>query len=224
MVQYMSRIGQLQRARAFRRRLREGPRIIKVPSEVKSYVKKQISGNKEQKYNDVIQYNAQSFDNAGTLINLTSPIAQGDSDFQNREGDSIILKGLNVHYEIVRNGADDFVRVIGIQIKDENITTVAEILSYANSSNAPFGGFVKDAGNSDQFHVFYDKAFTVNDQRPTIKGKMHLGKYVKKKVYYASGGTTPIKNGIFILLIGTKASGAGTKPAFNYGARLWYQD
>lgn len=194
----------------------------KVPKSVKNYVKKQIHKMSETKYIDQL-YSA-LVDSTGILADMFQP-TQGTGDSQ-RIGDKVTIRGSRISIKLTCGDATNFVRIILFQwypSTNLSVPTVGTILfDTTTADRAITTPYVHDYEN--QFHVFYDKVFTmssVGDSYVISRVFKPNYKYVKKTCEFVGAGINA-SNKLYMLAISD--SGAVVHPSVFAYWRHYYDD
>lgn len=203
-------------------------------------VERLVRRNKpELKYSDVSATNqqfSQSF--AGTsIIDCLANISQNVADNNNRIGDRIYVRNVVFRLAVYDTTYTPFMfRIIGLRVlhNSEGLITTTSLgnifmeSSYSgtvNSVNAPY-----DFDNKNNIKVFYDKVHTINPSSnlngintSMVQGKHYTMKFrINKQVEFFHGGSVPIMNGLYFLLI--SADAASASQICHYVVRVHYTD
>lgn len=188
----------------------------------KQYVKKLVRKEAETKYNDNL-FSA-SVDTTGTLIDVFDP-AQGVAD-TDRVGDKVTLRGMRMSFKMAAADTSNYVRIVLFQWypnSNLSVPTIGTVLfDVSTGDRAMTSPYVHDYQN--QFHVIYDKVFTLAINSDTIIRTRTFKpnfKYVKKTVEFTAG-TVNASNKLYVFAISD--SGAISHPTVFMYTRVFYDD
>lgn len=189
----------------------------------KRYVRKLLAKQAETKYFE-LGVTATGVDYAGTLTNLTV-VPQGTTD-STRIGDKLVIRGLNIKYEVIAADSTQMVRVMLFQWHP-NTQLLSPIMSdilvstTLSTTNAPLANNVWDYQN--QYTVLYDRVHRLDSLEKAsdiVRKNINL-RYAKKTiVFYAA--TTAASEHIYMLVVSD--SSAAPHPTIQYQTRLTYDD
>lgn len=176
------------------------------------------------------------FTTAGTLLDLTDNISQGNSDSGQRNGDSIYLKGLQMRFKVTLPaiGETALCRIIVFSMlrnPDSVIAdaSVANLFLESTYNNTPAVALsTRDFDNRRSFKTHYDKTFVLNanaadvDVSKFIHIALKIPQFCSRVQYSAGSSTAATQNQLYCLLLGP-LSGASTVYC-SYTRRLTYID
>lgn len=196
----------------FKRRYRKPRRKLATVATVK----KMIAFNHEKKYNNNTR-NSLGVDNAGTIDAICQP-SQGSSD-TTRDGDAIVVKSIDLRFNVIGGDATNFTRFILFQWKPDTSPIVGDILlSSAGLANvSPY-----NHDNKQMFKILYDTsvATTLNGPNAVTRRKL-VFKGFNKKLQWQGGGAVGT-NLIYLLMISDSA--AASHPQVTYTCYSTYTD
>lgn len=170
-----------------------------------------------------VDANAQVFaTQAGTSVDLTAAIIQGDGDNQ-RNGDGLKIQGIDIRYQVNVNTTvtattnAHFVRVILVASEDEPITA-GDLLQFLNTEQVCESPVTWDT--RQQYKKLYDRVHKVQYYDRASKGRIYL-KDVDIHTQFFEGGTNVEKGAIQLFIFGDVSTAT---PNVGYGARLVYVD
>lgn len=158
----------------------------------------------------------------GDVVHLCNP-SQGDSQVT-RDGSRLVVKGISLTYHAYRNGADAIMRVMVINDKNNQISSVADLLDSADGTGfSPFGR--KDWEKRFDIKTLYDRTFPIDNVANPHKV---VKKYIKCNipVQFSSSTTTITQNAIKLLIMSTNTSDATptNQPQLLYTTRCFFID
>lgn len=176
---------------------------------------------------------------AGTTISMVDALTQGDSDFGQRNGDTIRISGLRSRIQLQTGSTTipTLYRVIWYTFKHDpdGATSSASILNlllhstHMSTINAPLTPY--DHDNRSSFVVHSDRLYQFNPMTGSSTGGTNcsvaktLASSIKipescKKVQYFAGGSTTTKNELFCSII----SDTSYTIPIAYNFTLYYTD
>lgn len=173
--------------------------------------------NVEKKYHDIDQsgLSIDWFGNLGTA----NQISQGDSDIT-RDGDSIKMMNLTVRGYFISGSFDCSCRFMIILDKQNNISTVGDLVSDNGTNLATLSSKVYDKRFRSK--VLYDKVVQLSADNPRKQFSVVIP--ILKHTQF-NAGTTNIESGALKFLhISDQDPTAITLPVIRYKARLTYVD
>jgi hypothetical protein len=184
------------------------------------YIKSLI--NVEKKFHDVSD--ATTYGTTPAVISLTN-IAQGN-DFNNRDGNSILLQSLqlkaDIKHDMNKQGCDN-IRVILFQDNDQRGTDpAAGDLLETGSGFSWLNAFVSHNAGS-RFNILYDRKIKVSDQDQTKSIKL-IRKFYSNHVKYTgttAADSSTYKGALFMLVVSDENT---TPPAMSWGVRVRFTD
>lgn len=194
-----------------------------VKTAIKRVVKKEIKKVEETKqHTDGFAFTAVYGAIAGSVIDHITDIAQGITD-TTRVGDELTLKHIKVRGAVFNgatNNSND-IRIIVFQYKNsDNIPVCDNLLqNTVMSGNTRSAYSARQQDYLNEYIVLYDKTYPTEIGIPGAantgtSGQYHKLvefdvplKYAKKKIQYEAATNNSV-NGIYVLVIGSQASGA----------------
>ncbi len=178
----------------------------------KSQLKKILSNDTEVKHIDDF-VNSLDINTTSSVTDMMANIARGTSDTDNRIGDAIKLKSLNIKYFVERTvttGTNpDIVRVILFQWKMHNVddSPGATLATVLGSDIPPLGNYAYD--DRQKFKILYDKFHamggTPNDSSILFR-EVNISHDLLKRVQF-DGATANGFNKLYLGVYGATASG-----------------
>lgn len=206
-----------------------------------SIAKRVVSRQQETKYYDIQQAGALGISNVGTGVNLSSFIAQGDTQIT-RDGTVLVNKGILFSFLISGHAQalipSQRMRIMVVRAYAENLATVGttDILQYTATSLTTVSP--KQYNTRSKYKIMYDKTFSLasgwigipvaNAVSPLIPGypdvkvKRMFLKFNHKTTYDANG--TQVRDGAIYLFFFSDYAAAATNPEIIYSARYFFTD
>jgi len=149
--------------------------------------------------------------------------SQGNAD-QDRDGDRIRLKSLEMRGEVVVASSTNVLRIIVFKWKpdtSQDVPTPAKILEgfYVGQPLAPFSPYRFDKSHRNKFQVLADRTITV-DQTDILKTFI-IKKKLSGNVNFNPGGSQG-SNQLFVLCISD--DGVVSHPSFRWVSEVMYTD
>lgn len=190
-----------------------------VKSIAKVAVKSELKKVSELKYRDIYDFTT-TYDVTGSCINLTSNIAQGDSD-TTRDGDKIYLKTLRLKYFGQYADSWNQIRVIVFKWNKDSTSAItsANLLVSSGDSKAILSPLSWDT--KKEYRVYYDCVINVDDAYREVSPVKEVEVKLNYRVDYIAAGTNAM-NSLYMCILSD--STAVTHPKCNWYARLEYTD
>lgn len=196
------------------------PRRVRpaVKSEVKREVKTLLARRTELKY--LADAQSPNVSTSG-FIKKVSQIAQG-SDTGNRIGDTIHARSLELHGNILRGDASNFVRIIVFQwrVSDSTAPVVGDILGNASRWWDGYNG-----DKRSYYTILWDKTFAMsqNGSNDVVVFKKKIYKRMATRMEFENGSSTaPGTHMLYYMLLSD--SGAIGHPLVNIYSKFNYKD
>lgn len=207
----------------------------KVSQNVKTYVKKVLDGNVENKFSVTQQAFAIPATNITTQFSLLGSIPQGTAD-NNRIGDKIKLKSLHVKGTAILTrvaGTDNYSAGVRIVICRIKVKQTPSIPSFAGAAN----GYVIDTNASRItfaarnpttkviYEKLYDKVTKIHVGSVNDTGYSRWGCNIKlDKLLHYEQNTTNVNKGDIVLFVGTDVILPNNTAGIQYQSILYYED
>lgn len=142
-----------------------------------------------------------TFSQDGTILDLTIPIAVGDTE-KSRDGREIDLKSILIRFDCIHDDSTNVVRMILFRWMAPGDPTAAQVISSNNSIYAPISPLNEE--NTKHIQVLYDDLFatTTNSDAATV-GKIY--KKLKGKAVWASSAGAGSKGHLYLLVVSDSA-------------------
>lgn len=202
--------------------------------------KQVVSKQQEMKYYDINQAGAISILDTGSVINLSSFIALGDTQSA-RDGSVLMNKGILFSYMVTGNlntlVASQRARIIIFRCYSENLATIApvDIIQYVGSTISTISP--KQYNTRSKYKILYDKTHNLASGWVGIPGATAGApattpgfhdvavrrRYIKfnHKTTYDANATNIRDGGIYLLYISDVAT---SHPSFVYSVRYFFTD
>jgi len=191
----------------------------------KKYVDRKVDEAIEDKYKILYGFSNVSYNS--DIQDITGGIAQGDA-YNERSGDRIKLKHIDINFTLYGANDWDFVRVILFQWKFYSAPIEGtNVLNpdYKATSHAVLSPYNKDDKFGKAMNIMYDKIHVLgfNKGGPAAKTwKVRLKRYLTKEIQFQTGTATVYKNRLYMLTISNRS--AAVVPVLEYMAEIYYED
>lgn len=201
---------------------RRAPRRKRVAVATKSYVKRMITYRQDDKYFSLA--NGYSVADTGQVVDISNiPQSTTATDDSSRIGDDLILKKIDLKYQITNGDPTNNVRVILFQTKDRFTVaplTTDVLRNLFGTVRAPLAPLYFDGRK--RIKILYDRLVPVDTYNPIRNGRIvvYPSRLARKKINYYAGSALDKEGGIYLMLVSD--SSVSSHPTFQFAGDIFF--